>query len=192
MLSTVIYLKEHAPAVHHLPVLLRSAAQHKWQLNVFDAVDGTSLPWKFRVDQRYPKVVKSMERPGVRGCFASHYELWTRVLTAGEPMAIFEHDVVLLKPPPDRLADADIIKLDGFRVSKPAPTGQWWEGAHAYIIRPQGAKKLIEWVGRWGASPADFMLGDKVADIAFDLDQRVQLVNLGSTTWNLPMSDVLT
>lgn len=192
MLSTVIYLKEHVPAVQHLPVLLRSAIQHEWHLNVFDAVNGANLPWKFRVDQRYPKVIKTMERPGVRGCFASHYELWTKALTTGQTMAIFEHDILFVKPPPTDLGKADIIKLDGFRVSKPAPTGQWWEGAHAYIIKPQGAKKLIEWVGRWGASPADFMLGDKVADIAFDLAQRVQLVDLGSTTWNLPMSDELT
>lgn len=185
MLSTVIVLRGHKRAESHLPQLLESANKNRWDISVFDAFNGLHSNWPFKVDQRYPKVIKTMERPGVKGCFLSHYELWKKVLTTGQTMAIFEHDIILRKPPPTDLLSADIIKLDGFRVSKPAPTGQWWEGAHAYIIKPSGARKLIEWVEKWGASPADFMLGNNVADIAFDLEQRVCLVDLGSTTWNL-------
>lgn len=182
MLSTVIVLKGHERAEAHLPRLLGSAQQHGWHLNVFEAKNGLTEQFPFRIDQRYPKGAKQFERPGVRGCFLSHYELWKRCT---QTMAIFEHDVIFKKPAPRDLPNADIVKLDGFRVSKPAATGQWWEGAHAYIITPVGAQKLIHWVDTWGASPADYMLGDKVAKIAFDDEGRVGLVDIGSTTWNL-------
>lgn len=182
MLSTVIVLRNYEKAESHLPQLLRSAQQHDWHLNVFEAKNGLTESFDIKIDQRYSKAAKQFERPGVRGCFLSHYELWKNCT---QTMAIFEHDVVFKKPPPQYLPNADIIKLDGFRSSKPAATGQWWEGAHAYIITPIGAQKLVRWIETWGASPADYMLGDKVAKIAFDLEQRVELIDLGSTTWNL-------
>lgn len=182
MLSTVIVLKSYGKATSHLPRLLGTAQQQGWHLNVFEAKEGTTEPFNIKIDQRYPKGAKQFERPGVRGCFLSHYELWK---SCTQTMAIFEHDVIFKKPAPRDLPNADIIKLDGFRPSKPAATGQWWEGAHAYIITPVGAQKLVHWVETWGASPADYMLGDKVARIAFDLEKRVELVDLGSTTWNL-------
>lgn len=182
MLSTVIVLKEYPKAQAHLPLLLNSAKIHNWQIHVFEAKNGLNEKFPFKIDQRYAKGARQFERPGVRGCFMSHYTLWKQCT---ETMAIFEHDVIFKKSPPTELPDADIIKLDGFRKSKPASTGQWWEGAHAYIITPVGAKKLVDWIDRWGASPADYMLGDKVARIAFDADNRVELVDLGSTTWNL-------
>lgn len=182
MLSTVIVLRGHKKAESHLPRLLESAQQHGWNLNVFEGKNGLAEPFNFKIDLRYPKGAKQFDRPGVRGCFSSHYELWKNCT---QTMAIFEHDVILNKPPPTCLPDTDVIKLDGFRPSKPAATGQWWEGAHAYIITPTAAKKLIAWTERWGASPADYMLGDKIVNVVFDLGQRVSLVDLGSTTWNL-------
>lgn len=184
MLATVIVLKGHTKAESHLPHLQESAKSYGWNLTVFEAKNGLIEPFPFKIDQRYPKGAKQFERPGVRGCFLSHYELWK---TCSQTMAIFEHDVIFKKSPPTHLLDADIIKLDGFRLSKPAATGQWWEGAHAYIITPAGAQKLIYWVNTWGASPADYMLGDKVANIAFDDERRIELVDIGSTTWNLKL-----
>lgn len=182
MLSTVIVLRGHKKVEDHLPVLLSSAQLHGWDMKISHGKNGLTEKFVHKIDQRYPKAARQFERPGVRGCFSSHYELWKNCT---QTMAIFEHDVILNKAPPTQLPDADVIKLDGFRPSKPAATGQWWEGAHAYIITAVGAKKLVEWTERWGASPADFMLGDKVVNIAFDLGRRVKLIDLGSTTWNL-------
>lgn len=182
MLSTVIVLRGHKKAEEHLPRLLGSAQKHNWRPKIFEGYNGLTESFNVKIDQRYPKGAKQFERPGVRGCFLSHYALWK---SCTQTMAVFEHDVLFRKPAPRDLPNADIIKLDGFRPSKPAATGQWWEGAHAYIITPVGAQKLVHWVETWGASPADYMLGDKVARIAFDLEKRVELVDLGSTTWNL-------
>lgn len=184
MLSTVIVLKGYDKAESHLPQLLGTAQQHGWNITVFEAINGLTESFPFKIDQRYPKAARDLSRPGVRGCFLSHYAVWQ---SCRQTIAVFEHDVVFKKPPPITLPKADIIKLAGFRPAKPASTGQWWGGAYAYIITPIGAEKLIRWVEKWGASPADYMLGDKVAHIAFDTNERIELVDIGSssTTCNL-------
>lgn len=187
MRSFVIFLPGHQKTTEHLPTLVESAEKFKWQpLELFAGYNGLYCPFPFKIDTRYQKGADQFERPGVKGCFASHYELWKRCLNLNEPIAIFESDVVFLKTPPWSLKDCDVIKLHGFKTSKPAATGIWHEGAHAYILKPSGAQKLIDWTEKWGASPADYMLGNKVVNMGYDFEDRVKLVDLGSSlTWNL-------
>ena len=47
-------------------------------------------------------------------------------------------------------------------------TGSYLRGAYSYIVKPSGAKKLIDWSYKNGVTSADVMVGDKVLDIAFD------------------------
>jgi GR25 family glycosyltransferase involved in LPS biosynthesis len=187
MKSFVIYLPGHKKTEEHLPILKESAIRNKWEpIEFFAGYNGLTTPFPFKIDQRYQKGADQFLRPGVKGCFASHYELWKRCLKLNEPIAIFESDVLFCKGPLWSLKNTDVIKLHGFRVSKPAATGNWHEGAHAYILKPSGAKKLIDWTEKWGASPADYMLGDKVVTMGYDFEDRVKLVDLGSSlTWNL-------
>ena len=67
----------------------------------------------------------------------------------------------------------DVIKFEGFRPSKPMNVGQWWEGARAYCITPAGAKKIVRWIDKNGAMPADWCLNNGICNVDFDLDNKV-------------------
>jgi GR25 family glycosyltransferase involved in LPS biosynthesis len=43
-------------------------------------------------------------------------------------------------------------------------TGNYFKGAYAYIIKPAGAKKLIDHINKNGHVPADQQIGDWVVD----------------------------
>ena len=45
---------------------------------------------KFADDLRYQKA----QKPGVKGCFYSHYRLWQRCVELNEPIFVFEDDVI--------------------------------------------------------------------------------------------------
>lgn len=43
-------------------------------------------------------------------------------------------------------------------------TGNYFKGAYSYIIKPQGAKKLVDWIKENGHLPADQQIGDWILD----------------------------
>ena len=186
--SYAIYLKGHAVAENHLPKLSLNAKQHDWNLILFQGINGLEKnceDFGIKIDNRYTKSYNQMKKPGVQGCFLSHWHLWKRCVELDQHIGIFEFDVIFKQPPPV-VVEGDVLKLAGFRSAKPASTGQWWGGAYAYIVSPPGAKKLLDWTEQWGASPADFMLGSNVVDVVFDLANRVELATQGgSTTENI-------
>ena len=149
-----------------------------WDLEYWPGVDGrlTGLAQHgITIYQGHKKCVRYMARPGTQGCFLSHWQLWNQCVSRSEPMAIFEHDVEFLASPSGDWPDTDVIKLEGFRPSKPIPAGQWWEGARAYVITPQGASKIIAWVVKHGAMPADWMLCDGIVTVAHDQQGLVRV-----------------
>jgi len=101
-----------------------------------------------------------MVRPGVLGCFYSHYRLWQKCVELNEPIFIFEDDVIFKRAyiPVDwqdvlivalgkdlyKTKYADVyetpqdgpVALDFLRTSMP--------GAVGYGIKPQAAKKLVD------------------------------------------------
>ena len=148
-----------------------------WDLEYWPAVDGRATDLAqhgIAIYQGHKKCVRYMARPGTQGCFLSHWQLWNQCVLQGQPVAIFEHDVEFLAGPSGAWPDVDVVKLEGFRPSKPIPSGQWWEGARAYVISPQGAGKIIAWVCTYGAMPADWMLCDGIVTGAHDQQQLVQ------------------
>jgi GR25 family glycosyltransferase involved in LPS biosynthesis len=149
-----------------------------WNLEYCPGVDGrlTGLAQHgIAIYQGHKKCVRYMARPGTQGCFLSHWQLWNQCVTRSEPMAIFEHDVEFLVSPSSSWPDTDVVKLEGFRPSKPIAAGQWWEGARAYVITPKGASKIIAWVVKYGAMPADWMLCDGIVTVAHDQQRLVQV-----------------
>jgi GR25 family glycosyltransferase involved in LPS biosynthesis len=188
LISYAIYLKGHQAAKSWLPNLLSNAQKFNWSLQLYEGINGSRYScydFNIKIDQRYSKSKKQMEKLGVQGCFLSHWHLWKKCIELNKHIGIFEFDVVFKNSPPS-IMETDVLKLAGFKAAKPASTGQWWGGAYAYILSPTGAKKLLDWTDQWGASPADFMLGDNVLDITFDLANRVELATQGgSTTENI-------
>lgn len=118
-------------------------------------------------------------------CFLSHYELWKKCATGDEPFLILEHDAIFTRPLNTTAimkAKCDIIGINDPRGAtrrsmdfhekiqqrpqsvQPVPridkpeVPQGLAGNSAYIIKPSGAKKMLELVREFGAWPNDAIM----------------------------------
>ncbi len=196
MKNYVIYLPEFQNSCQLAFRALKSANALSWNLELYEGVNGNTLNWNstgLKINPNDPKCRSMMERPGVRGCFMSHFKLWEHCVNTNTIIGIFEHDIEFVSTPDSIENFQDILKLEGFLKKKPRPAGEWYEGARAYFITPQGANKLISWVKEHGALPTDVCIGLNVVDIKLDLSEKViQHPLFGKTdkrensfTWNL-------
>jgi glycosyl transferase family 25 len=98
-------------------------------------------------------------RPGVQGCFLSHYRLWKRCLELAEPILIFEDDVIIYRPLiPVEFLDVLVICLGAVKrrryehyLYNPSGTASarlydnaTMPGACGYVIKPEAAEKLVK------------------------------------------------
>ena len=201
MKNYIIYLPDFKTSVEWASHAQRTALGVGWEMYLFEGVNGNTVAnyagwsrWNVKINQSDKKCRTMMCKPGVRGCFLSHYSLWKRCVQINEPIGIFEHDVEFTGCSPQIGGVEDLLKLEGFDRKKARPAGTWYEGARAYIITPQGAKKLLQWVGEHGCLPADVTIGEKVVKIDLDQGNRVQIAqrhtdkqdkHITSFTWNL-------
>jgi GR25 family glycosyltransferase involved in LPS biosynthesis len=180
MNSYIIILKDNLKSEKFGKLAIESAKQLQWNVERFDGIDGRTInnetfkSMNLFINQENKKCRTSFERPGVRGCFLSHYTLWKKCLEKNQNIGIFEDDVFFYKHPPIKKF-TDILKLEKLQQGKKYAAGDWWEGAHAYIISPKGAEKLINWTLKNGILPADIMLGTDILDIEFDDSNCVTL-----------------
>ena len=171
----IIYLPEYENSVAMARRAYESGISHGWDLTLFEGVNGHKDYLQNHNLRLYTKSKKSkrlMERPGTAGCFLSQYLLWQQCVVSQQTICIFEHDVIFQKPMGETKL-CDVYKFEGFKKAKPTPAGVWYEGARAYMIRPTGAKKLLDWTHDNGAMPADWMLNDGIVNMKFDLDNKV-------------------
>jgi GR25 family glycosyltransferase involved in LPS biosynthesis len=115
-------------------------------------------------------------KPGVRGCFMSHFSLWEMCSKQNETFCILEHDGRIINEIPDVEFD-DVLQLDPYKNVLP-PEGpndklkvvdekfmrksfNTLNGAHAYIIKPHAAKKLIDATFNQGFTAADMHISDR-------------------------------
>lgn len=189
MKSYVIYLPQFETSTQWANHALATGLEYKWNVELFAGVDGRTVAdagWDntgIAINQTNPKCRDMMQRPGVRGCFLSHYALWNRCLELDAPIGIFEHDIEFCKPVPTVEFD-HLLKLEGFSLKKPRPAGNWYEGARAYILKPAGAQRLVNWVKTNGAIAADVCIGLDVLNITLHPDSVVQIANTQSTKWD--------
>jgi hypothetical protein len=195
MKNYVIYLPAYVKSTSMAQQALATGKNHGWDIELFTGIDGavaTLEDFRLTVNQSDAKCRDMLQRPGVQGCFLSHWQLWNRCVELAQPIGIFEHDVEFLGPCPNIEFD-HVFKLEGFLKKKARPAGEWYEGARAYILHPQGADRLIQWVKAHGALPADVNIGLDVVDIMLDQTSCVQQHALygktdkrqNSFTWNL-------
>lgn len=175
--SFVIVVKGHELSEKVGKMCLESGLNLGWNTELFEAVDGRTMSvedltsFGLRLDMTHKKQIRQMKRPGVLGNFLSHWKLWHLCIELNEPIGCFEHDVIFKAPPPADILDFDdLLKLDLIRVQKPYGTGECYQGAHAHIIKPSGARKLIDYSYKNGVMGADIMIGTGVLDIRFNLN----------------------
>lgn len=202
MKNYIIYLPQFQTSVDLANKALKTGLKYDWEIYLYEGIDGRSVSddndwnlWKININQRDNKCQKMMNKSGVRGCFLSHYSLWKHCIDNNEIIGIFEHDVEFINRPPNKEIE-DLLKLEGYELQKPRPAGLWYEGARAYIITPNGAKKLIDWIKNNGCLPTDVNIGKDIINIELDHESRIKIQDsqihnsrlerhTNSFTWNL-------
>jgi GR25 family glycosyltransferase involved in LPS biosynthesis len=142
---------------------------------------------------------KKMALLGTRGCFASHYSIWIKVLEEGQSAVILEHDGLLIKSVNSITSSVvDVCHLDPYdpyttsynndvlndngaglqlykRTKEKRITGKYFRGAYGYILTPQGANKLISFVKEYGAFSADRSICENAALLQSTMTTHVRL-----------------
>lgn len=190
MKNFVLILKNNKNSEAYGKNCIESAKKYKWNIEIFDAVNGynhTLSEYDLVPSMISKKCESAFNRPGVVGCFLSHYSLWLKCLELDEYIGIFEHDIIFQKNIPEEIVFDEVLRLDRLQSGKNHGTGNWWKGSHAYFVSPKGAKKLIDWSKKHGAFPSDVMLGTDIVNIEFDQNNLISLdetSRLVSTTKN--------
>lgn len=155
-------------------------------------------------DPKFPKIL----RPGVIGCFYSHYRLWQKCIELNESIFIFEDDVIFERGYiPVTWEDVILLctgknsyKKTFFEEKLFSPQGDActyilpntsMPGAVGYGITPRGAKKLVEYY-KTEMLPADAAMNRFVVKLechshlmgraAIEEDGKISLTN--STRWD--------
>ena len=99
--------------------------------------------------------------------FLSHRELWKKSVSINQPVAVFEHDAVMVNSFPNVLNFDKVMTFSKPSYGKyntpthlgvgPLVQKPYFGGAHGYIVSPRGARKLLE-QAQYGAGPTDVFL----------------------------------
>lgn len=187
MKAKIITLKNNELSERVAKDCIEQAAKFGISVEIFNAING--LDYEQHLEKLNVRPLKKFKKgkPGVYGCFLSHYYLWKECAESNKPYLVLEHDGFLIKSLPDNILDQfeDVLKLESenpyspeyenrlelikdnnltYNIVEPyrdMNNGAGWYsvGAYAYIIKPHAAKKLITWIDENGFLPADQQLG---------------------------------
>lgn len=188
--SFVIALQNHTYSQSVLFDCISSAKMFNWDIEVFPAINGndiTQKTWddlnlKLRLDK------DTMDKPGVHGCFLSHWNLWHKCIELNKDIIILEHDALIMGPQPIISSDS-IVKLHiptySRKFHKDPDTGSWTNSAHAYLLSPNNARKLINFSFDNGVIPVDILIGTFVVNfyhLNYDLVKLNPIERKSTTT----------
>jgi hypothetical protein len=137
--------------------------------------------WKIFEKQRIGDDEGKMRRPGVVGCFYSHYGLWKRCVELNEPIMIFEDDVKFYRRWTPIDWDGVLILSLGkssflnepYQTYLENPSGNpqpmpWRQfslpGASGYAIKPNAALALVKAYRDW-YRPADNAINQELTQL---------------------------
>lgn len=114
MKTRIIRLKNNKHSCNMARDCFNQAVKFNLQPEFFDAIDGNDVSQHYQTTGIMPKRRMKKGRPGVLGCFFSHYYLWLECMQTNVPFVILEHDGYMLKPLPSNILDTfdDVLKLD--------------------------------------------------------------------------------
>lgn len=164
----VIVLDEHPISEKQYQDCLQSATYQGWKIERFSAFYGNKLT---ELDWQSIGVKCEIKKPGVKGCYMSHFHLWLKCISLNEPIVILEHDAIINSPWPKLQLDQAVIKLHDYYKDPTshkrihAVTGRWSHSAHAYCLSPHHASILTKKAKEIGMIPVDVFLGDKVINV---------------------------
>jgi hypothetical protein len=195
MKAFIITLKDHQLSESVSKDCQNQAIKFGVNIEIFDAVWGKYYKEHMeQTGLKLGRVKKDKMTIGHYGNFFSHYYLWLKCIELQIPILILEHDGYLIRPLPDDIMDnfTDVLKLDyenpysedysqkiNTRIHEPIKildsvknmhkrkkTGWYTWGSYAYICKPSGAKKLVEYVKKNGLTATDNQIADEVVDLS--------------------------
>lgn len=169
MKAFVITIKGHSKSEAAAKRCIESGARNGVEIKIFDAItpadDTQKLAKQHNIslesfNERFSRTANCI------AAFLSHFMLWKRCEELDQPIAIFEHDAILMSALPTtpfnyvlNIGEPSYGKFNtpnhlgvGPLVSKP-----YFPGAHAYMVNPKGARRLMKQATE-DAGPTDIFL----------------------------------
>ena len=130
-------------------------------IDIFKKEQRCLQPTSFKGNPIDDDYIRSCTRPGVMGCFHSHYRLWQHCITLNQPILIFEDDVifergfvpvkwddVLLLATGKNVHEQEFYQERLYSPKLEPAAGKFkskvMPGAVGYALSVQGAKKLVK------------------------------------------------
>jgi len=168
MKAKVITIKSNKRSVEAAERCIKSGKMFGLNVEMFEAI--TPDTYKEYVEKySIPTDVFHDKYSRFENCvsaFLSHYLLWRECFENDENYLILEHDAVIGGQIPDWSFDKcmNIGKPSYGKYNIPSIIGvnqltskKYFPGAHAYMLKPKGAKELIDGAIKW-AQPTDIYL----------------------------------
>jgi GR25 family glycosyltransferase involved in LPS biosynthesis len=187
MKQFVIVLRDYPKSERFYTEAMKAFQLHGWNVERYDAVDARVFDLEEELQKRnlfisenIKKIDKPIVNPGAQGCFFSHYDLWRKCIELNETIAVFEEDAIAIAPP--SMEDfEDVLKMrlghetQDAILKKTTIFGQFRVGADCYLIKPTGARKLINWCAANGICAPDLLLGDAIVDVKYSTPDLFEL-----------------
>jgi len=169
MKSFVITIKDNPRSVESAERCIESGKKVGCAIRMFNAVTPKDDPEFLFLREGLPVDGMRENYSRFENCaaaFFSHYSLWKKCIQMNETFVIFEHDAVLHDKVPTvpfkyvmNIGHPSYGKFNTpsmFGVN-PLTSKRYFPGAHAYMVTPMGAKKLIELAKKY-AKPTDVFI----------------------------------
>ena len=116
MKARIIRLEKNEHSCEMAKDCYDQAILHGLSPSYFKAINGNDAAEHYEKTGIHPRRKMKKGRPGVVGCFFSHYYLWLECMQTNTPLVILEHDGYMLKPLPSNILDTfeDVLKLDRY------------------------------------------------------------------------------
>ena len=158
MKAFVITIMDLPESVASAERCIASAAKYGIQVEMFDAITPKKGPWeiakKLQLNLDGFKWDKGSRPDNVLSAFLSHYRLWALCAAGKEEYLIFEHDAVVVNDIPKFMMYDGCINLGAPSYGKfeqphqlgviPLTSKRYFPGAHAYRMKPAGAKVIVD------------------------------------------------
>lgn len=170
MKAYVITIMDNEKSVKAAKQCIKSADLYGLEVNMWKATTPRDDPHNIfelkglpleKFEEKYSRKLNCMS------AFLSHHSLWEEAMLRNETMVIFEHDAYLTGMPPIHANFDDVMTFSkpsyggyitppGLGVNKLTQKA-YFGGAHGYMVKPNGAKLLIE-AAKKVAGPTDLFL----------------------------------
>lgn len=200
----IITIKNHAQSEEMAQRCLESCSKVNQKAQIWEAFDGTDGTVKIPLHAigkdylKYLKLVNFTLTPPEVCCLLSHVSLWSRCIEIDQPIAILEHDAIMVAKYTHHMAFNAIVYLGSIEQAQSnywnlipiyaqlSPDYRYILRTHAYSIDPMMARNLLSHVIKYGIHTAvDVMIR---ADIFSIVQHGIFAIDLSGKT-TIPEND---